>query len=103
MQETLRQSGPTLTCPGCSEVVPCRHRDFSPQIWSLLIEWEEVEDTQVGKPMCADCYKDLREVLIERADELQEVTLTSSALVEPALPVVQRERSDVPSNVRKAS
>ena len=79
-------------CPGCNEITSCRHREFSAQTWSLLIEWQEVDEDAVGKPMCSECYRDLREVLIERVDQQEESV---------SQPVVQKERS-VPGSVRKA-
>lgn len=64
-----RNSRPDQHCPVCKEHVPCRHRDFSMEAWSLLIACQEVDETDFDKPMCSECYRDLREILIDREDQ----------------------------------
>ena len=50
----------------------CRHRLFNPQIWSLLVAWQEIPKESVGNPICDSCYTDIRELLIERSDEMEQ-------------------------------
>lgn len=67
-------------CPHCGEESRCRRREFSEQTWSVLSAWGEVENASVDQPICDSCYNDLREILIDRADEI------SVALVQPTQP-----------------
>lgn len=66
------------TCSNCREDGKCRRREFSEQAWSVLVLWNEVQMTAVDAPICEDCYNELRETLIDRADEIE------AALSEPA-------------------
>ena len=59
-------------CTNCSITAKCRRRDFSEQAWSVLLVWGEVDASVVDEPICDDCYKELREILIDRADEIIE-------------------------------
>lgn len=59
-------------CANCLTESRCRRRDFSAQVWSVLLMWEEVGMEAVDQPICNDCYGDLREILIERCDEMEE-------------------------------
>jgi hypothetical protein len=66
-------------CAHCSADAKCRRRDFNEQIWSVLLVWGEVEVKTVDKPLCEDCYNELREVLIDRASDI-EVALQNGSL-----------------------
>ncbi len=57
-------------CARCYAEVRLRHRDFSEQVLAALISWGEIEAKSIEKPICDVCYDDLRETLIDRADEL---------------------------------
>lgn len=57
-------------CPLCDEHARLRAREFSDQAMSALIAWGEIDAAGLGKPLCDDCYTELREVLIDRTDEL---------------------------------
>lgn len=92
-----RQGRPKQKCPGCNEELSCRYREFSPQTWSLLIHWQEVDESAVDQPMCAECYRDLREVLIERADQMQ------GAFQQPERQPVVKKSREIEERVRKAS
>lgn len=59
------------TCPRCQEDGVLRQREFSHQAQAALLVWEEMQPSQVNKPLCTPCYDELREVLIERASELE--------------------------------
>ena len=60
-------------CSNCETETKCRRRDFSEQAWSVLVLWHEVQSEAVDRPICDHCYDELREVLIDRADEIEEV------------------------------
>ena len=71
-------------CGNCLNVEKkARFRDFNPQIWSLLVSWQEVDKSVVGQPLCETCYRDLREMLIDRSVEM-EVALTTGILPPPS-------------------
>lgn len=57
-------------CPRCDEESRLRAREFSDQATSALISWGEIIPTDIGLPVCDECYTDLREVLIDRVEEL---------------------------------
>ena len=58
-------------CAHCQEDGKIRRRDFSEQAWSVLVVWNEVQRSAVDQAICDDCYNELREVLIDRADEIE--------------------------------
>jgi hypothetical protein len=57
-------------CPNCSIFSNCRRRDFSEQAMTVLLLWGEIAAASVDQPICDDCYEELREVLIDRAQEV---------------------------------
>jgi hypothetical protein len=40
---------------------------------SALITWGDLEEDIVDEAICDDCYKELRDVLIENTDELSKM------------------------------
>lgn len=66
------------SCSNCSTKTRCRKRDFSEQAWSVLLAWGEVDPQVVDQPVCDDCYVELRDILIDRASDV-EVALSSPA------------------------
>ena len=58
-------------CIVCDEERKLRYREFSPHAWTALTVWGEVEPTQYGQAMCNACYSDFRDLLIERANEVE--------------------------------
>ena len=58
-------------CANCGTEEKCRRRDFSEQAWTVLLLWNEVDKSAVDQPICQPCYDELREVLIDRADEIE--------------------------------
>ena len=66
------------TCANCLAHTRCRRRDFSPQAWAVLVLWGEVGKAAVDQPSCDTCYDDLRDVLIDRSQEIE------TALTQPA-------------------
>ncbi len=64
----------TNSCSVCSEQRKSRQREFSPSAWSALTLWGEVAQKTHGQPICEGCYRELRDLLIERTDELERMT-----------------------------
>lgn len=87
------------SCANCGIDSKCRRRDFSEQAWSVLLLWNEVQSSTVDQAICEGCYNELREVLIDRADEIEETLAENQgALSSPS------KRGDSSSNKeRKAS
>jgi hypothetical protein len=79
------------SCTNCCEDVKSRKRDFSEQAWSVLVLWNEIQKTVVDQPLCEDCYNELREVLIDRATEI-ELALKDSATKKPAAAAASRSQ-----------
>lgn len=63
-----------------------RPREFSSQVWSLLVAWEEVSEAVIDQPLCDVCYGDIREILIDRSVEMEEA-LRSGIIRRPAATV----------------
>ena len=57
-------------CANCGAEAKVRKRDFSAQAWSFLVLWNEVSKKAVDQAICQSCYDELREVLIDRVDEI---------------------------------
>jgi len=93
------------TCSHCSEVGKTRKRDFSPQAWTVLVLWSEIQKNTVDQPLCEHCYDELREVLIDRADEIEQaITENQPAKVAAAVAGKSPARKAAPGRqkVRKA-
>lgn len=59
-------------CMCCGTGSKSFRREFSDQAWGMLVAWGEVSSDSVNQPFCESCYWELREVLIDRADEIAE-------------------------------
>lgn len=57
-------------CPRCEIETKVRHRPFSDQALSALLVWNEIKESAAGQPICDSCYDELREILIDRAEEI---------------------------------
>lgn len=92
-------------CSHCAEVSKTRKRDFSPQAWTVLVLWNEIQKTTVDQALCDGCYDELREVLIDRADEIEQaVAAGEPAKVAAAVSgkTAARKAPAARSKVRKA-
>lgn len=58
-------------CHVCYEDRKSRHREFSPHAWTALTVWGEVEGKEQNQTMCDGCYTEFRDLLIERAAEVE--------------------------------
>lgn len=58
-------------CPRCAGYEACRETSFSNAALTALVVWGELAKRLIEEPICSECIADLREVLVERADEVQ--------------------------------
>ncbi len=96
------------SCSNCSTKTRCRKRDFSEQAWSVLLAWGEVDPEVVDQPVCDDCYVELRDILIDRATDV-EVALASPtdlraqiAAAKAAPKVVAKTTKKMPAPAKKS-
>lgn len=61
-------------CSHCGEEAKIRRREFSEQAYSALLAWGEIQESVVDQAICDHCYRELREVLIDRADDIVDLT-----------------------------
>lgn len=59
------------SCCNCSKETKCRRRSFSEQAWTVLLLWNEISPAAVDHPICESCYEEMRDILIDRADEIE--------------------------------
>jgi hypothetical protein len=78
-------------CCNCGTDSKCRRREFSEQAWTVLLLWNEVQASAVDQPLCDSCYDELRETLIDRAEEL-DGALNTSKTVPAQRPATSRSR-----------
>ena len=71
-------------CPRCLEEGTLRLRNFSDQALAALLVWGEIEEPCVKAPICSTCYEELRDVLIDRAGELESASKMTPAAKLPA-------------------
>lgn len=102
--QAMQQSFISETCANCASDAKCRRRDFSEQAWSVLVLWAEVQPATVDQPLCEDCYDELREVLIDRSDEIEAALADPNPVRRPAAQVAPKSKvAKGPAKVRKAS
>jgi hypothetical protein len=89
-------------CSNCETENKCRRRDFSEQAWSVLVLWNEVNAGAVDQPICDDCYDELRDVLIDRANEVDNA-VNAPAPKRPAAAAANKKAPAGRQKVRKAS
>ena len=75
----------SIECSNCGAMAKSRRREFSDQVWAVLIAWGEVEANVVDHPICDDCYNELRDILIDRASEYEAALADPSTLQPPAV------------------
>ena len=59
-------------CPNCNSSTSTRQRTFSHQAWTLLLLWNEINPAAIHHPLCDTCYNEMRDLLIERAEEVND-------------------------------
>lgn len=91
-------------CANCRAEAKCRRRDFSEQAWTVLVVWNEIQTRAVDQPLCDDCYDELRDTLIDRADEIEAAMRQTHDPKTPAQPGKRPAAAGgSKSKVRKAS
>jgi hypothetical protein len=58
-------------CPRCDVQNKLRTRVFSAQAQAALVTWGEMDQSDLEKALCDDCYDELRDILIDRASDLE--------------------------------
>ena len=58
-------------CSCCNTEARCRQRNFSEEALAMLLVWGEIDVKNIDAPICEYCYEDLRDVLIDRAGEIE--------------------------------
>jgi hypothetical protein len=58
-------------CNNCGNEHSCRRRVFSEQAWTMLLLWNEINPQAVDQPICDECYQEIREILIDRHEEVE--------------------------------
>ena len=61
-------------CPRCGIDGVLQKRVFSDQALAALVVWQELESTLIDDPLCHECYVELRDILIERSEELGNIS-----------------------------
>ncbi len=61
-------------CPRCGIDGVLQKRVFSDQALAALVVWEELETALIDHPVCNECYVELRDILIERSEELGNIS-----------------------------
>jgi len=64
-------------------MVKSKRRDFNNQTWTVLLLLGEVHQDSVDRPLCDDCYNELRDILIERAGEIDTAAAATPGNVVP--------------------
>lgn len=94
MSEVPATGAATLgDCPRCDERSRLRARVFSDQATAALVAWRELDEHTVGQAICDNCYDELREVMIDRADDLANGNMAPEVLqpTPAAKPVVAKK------------
>ena len=71
-RESLSVSSETnvRSCSNCGFSSLSRKRSFSEKAWKVLLLWNEINPTAVYQSICDTCYDEMRNILIDRADEI---------------------------------
>ena len=64
-------------CPRCGVSARLQKRTFSDQAASALIVWGDISQDHVGQAICENCYRELRDILIDRSADLSTVDTSS--------------------------
>jgi len=83
----------SFECCNCNAMSKSRRREFSDQVWAILIAWGEVNEDIVDRPICEDCYTELRDILIDRATEYEAALADPSSLQRPEPIVVAKTKA----------
>lgn len=62
-------------CYHCGKMAKVKIRDVSIESWEILYLLGEVERSEINMPICDTCYSELREVMIDRQDEVDQLKI----------------------------
>jgi hypothetical protein len=80
-------------CFNCNRIPQHTHprrRSFSEQAWAALLLWEEISPQALEQPICDICYEEMRDILIDRADEV------NAAIKHNDLDIKHRDKKSIP-------
>jgi len=60
-------------CPRCANQARLSKRTFSDQALAALIVWSDLTENLIDESICDDCYGELRDILIERIEDVKAV------------------------------
>jgi bacterioferritin-associated ferredoxin len=66
-------SGKLQDCPRCGNAARLEKRPFSDQALAALITWGDMERTLIGQAICEECYSEMRDILIERGEDIKKI------------------------------
>ncbi len=61
------------SCPRCGTQAKLEKRTFSTQAWAALVVWGDIDRNVVEQSICEDCYQELRDILIERNEDIKKI------------------------------
>ncbi|MBC7531802.1 MAG: hypothetical protein H7318_09505 [Oligoflexus sp.] len=64
----------TQECPRCANLARLSKRTFSDQALAALVVWNDLSEKLIDESICDDCYGELRDILIERIEEVKSVS-----------------------------
>ena len=64
----------TQECPRCANLARLQKRTFSDQALAALVVWNDLSEKLIDESICDDCYGELRDILIERIEEVKAVS-----------------------------
>lgn len=71
MVQKANPANQSAHCHNCTLEKTSRRRSFSEQAWTVLLLWNEITPNTVDQAICDDCYDELRDVLIDRSEEVE--------------------------------
>jgi len=80
----------TPSCAACRGDGKSAKREFSSHAWTALVAWSEIDEDVVERPICNPCYINLREVLIDRVEE---ISLVANHVPGRSMPALGRRAS----------
>lgn len=64
----------TQECPRCANLARLQKRTFSDQALAALVVWNDLPEKLIDESICDDCYAELRDILIERIEDVKAVS-----------------------------
>lgn len=67
-------------CPRCGNCSRLQKRVFSDQATAALVVWNDLDERLVGEAICEDCYGELRDILIERTEDVRKIQVKKDSV-----------------------